>query len=114
MWFFWRKLPSCTVDGKRQPLAVLWIHPSQHSPFLRTKGPFGLYQTTRALFSFFTWDVEKKMLSETVPPFKNSKYIRELLLFFKITGIFLGNYSSLGRAVAFHVFLLLLKCVLVN
>lgn len=45
-----------------------------------------------------------KCSRETVLPFRYSKYIREPLLFLKVTGIFLGNCWNPSGCSAFHVF----------
>lgn len=90
--FFWHKPPLCVLSGKGRPAPCRFGLIQSLSPFLKPKGSLLLTKQFRPCSHFSLGMLKKKMLSETVPPFRNSKYIRELLLFFKITGIFLGNY----------------------
>ena len=108
--FFLHMASSEKFSGKKLPSIIFYVklQPSQH--FWLLESPL-FFSNQRVLCSspnnlglvliFHLGCL--KCSQETVLPFRNSKYIHEPLLFFKVTGIFLGNYLNLRRIFAFHV-----------
>ena len=110
--FFFLHMASIKKFSGKKLLSIIFyvkLQPSQHFLTLRVPSLFLKPKKSSLLFtkqfrpcSHFSLGC-LKCSQETVLPFRNSKYIHEPLLFFKVTGTFLGNYLNLHRIFAFHV-----------